>query len=129
MKIEKKTAGVRPTDTGALDPRQQRFIDYYLNPKSNFFGNCYKAALSAGYSHETARNLTHNKPKWLSEKLGQMQTLEPDLLLAKLADIISSPKETTQIKLKAIEMMMKYHHMFGANNITAVQFNIQSILD
>lgn len=78
---------------------------------------------------ETARNLTYNRPKWLSEKLGQMQTMEPELLLLKLTGIINDNTETTQNKLRAIDMMMKHYQMFGPSNLMAVQLNIQSVLD
>lgn len=118
-----------PTTISALAPRQERFIDLYFDVKSPTFGNCYQSAKSAGYSTETARNLTHNRPKWLSEKLGQMQTIEPQLLLMKLTDIINNPSETTQNKLKAIDMMMKHYKMFGQSTLIATQINIQSVLD
>lgn len=122
--------GVRPKGTLlALDPRQERFLDLYLSADSSSFGNCYRSALSAGYSHETARNLTHNRPQWLSEKLGQMQKIEPELLLVKLTEIINSKHETTPMKLRAIDMMMKHYQMFGPSNLTAIQLNIQSVLD
>lgn len=112
-----------------LDPRQEKFLDLYFSVTSPSFGNCYQSAMRAGYTSETARNLTHNRPKWLSEKLGQMQTMEPELLLLKLTGIINDRAETTQNKLKAIDMMMKHYQMFGAANVMAVQLNIQSVLD
>lgn len=125
-----KGRGESPKGTlSALDPRQDRFIQSYFDASSPTFGNCYKSAIGAGYTSETARNLTHNRPKWLSEKLGQMQTMEPELLLLKLTDIINSSTETTQNKLRAIDMMMKHYQMFGPTNVTAVQLNIQSVLD
>lgn len=112
-----------------LDPRQEKFLDLYFSVTSPSFGNCYQSAMRAGYTSETARNLTHNRPKWLSEKLGQMQTMEPELLLLKLTGIINDRAETTQNKLKAIDMMMKHYQMFGTANVMAVQLNIQSVLD
>lgn len=112
-----------------LDPRQEKFLDLYFSVTSPSFGNCYQSAMCAGYTSETARNLTHNRPKWLSEKLGQMQTMEPELLLLKLTGIINDRAETTQNKLRAIDMMMKHYQMFGAANVMAVQLNIQSVLD
>lgn len=125
-----KQRGVSPTGTlSTLDPRQDKFIELYFSVTSPSFGNCYRSALSAGYTPETARNLTHNRPKWLSEKLGQMQTMEPDLLLLKLTGIINDKAETTQNKLRAIDMMMKHYQMFGPSNLLAVQLNIQSVLD
>jgi hypothetical protein len=125
-----KGVGGRPQGTpSALDPRQDKFLELYFSVSSPTFGNCYQSALGAGYTHETARNLTHNRPKWLSEKLGQMQTMEPELLLLKLTGIINDRAETTPNKLRAIDMMMKHYQMFGANNVLAVQLNIQNVLD
>lgn len=122
--------GESPKGTlSALDPRQDKFLGLYFDANSGTFGNCYQSAVRAGYSVETARNLMHNRPKWLSEKLGQMQTMEPELLLLKLTGIINDQRETTQNKLRAIDMMMKHYQMFGTQNVTAVQLNIQSVLD
>lgn len=128
-KANQESHGVRPPLYGTLDPRQERFVDLYFDADSPTFGNCYQSAKQAGYSTETARNLTHNRPKWLSEKLGQMQTIEPELLLLKLTTIINSTSETTQNKLRAIDMMMKHYHMFGASSLTQVRVNVQNVLD
>jgi hypothetical protein len=124
-----KWEGVHQTHTAALDPRQERFIGLYLDSDSSTFGNCFQSAIKAGYSSETARNLTHNRPKWLSEKLGQSQKMEPDLLLLKLTDIINSPTETTHNKLKAIDMMMKHFKMFDSGIQNHMHLTIESILD
>lgn len=125
-----KQAGVRPKGTlSQLDPRQQRFMEYYLDANSVTFSNCYGSAVRAGYSEQTARNLTHLRPAWLSEIIGQNVTFEPADLLAKLAQIIDDRNETTQNKLRAIDMMMKHYHMFAPTSVTAVQLNIQSVLD
>lgn len=121
--------GVGPTFSRALDPRQDKFIRSYFDTDSNTFGNCFQSALKAGYSFETAKNLTHNRPKWLSEKLGQMQAMEPEFLLAKLTAIVNDEDELTANKLRAIDMMMKHHQMFGKNIMTTKIINIQSVLD
>jgi hypothetical protein len=121
--------GYAPISQAGLDPRQDKFVSLYFDANSRTFGNCYQSALQAGYTSETARNLIHNRPKWLSEKLGQMKTMEPELLLLKLTGIINGQHETTQNKLRAIDMMMKHYQMFGDRNIFALQLNIQSVLD
>lgn len=127
--INQKSQGVGQHAISALDPRQERFIDLYFNADSPTFGNCYQSALKAGYTVETAKNLTHNRPKWLSEKLGQMHTIEPELLLLKLTNIINDSSEATQNKLRAIDMMMRHYRMFGVNSQTNVQINIESVLE
>ena len=58
-----------------------------------------------------------------------MQVMEPELLLLKLTTIINDRRETTQNKLRAIDMMMKHYQMFGDKNVFAVQLNIQNVLD
>lgn len=117
-----------PGTPRGLDPRQEKFISLYCDPSSKFFGNCFQSAAAAGYSVQTARNLTHNRPAWLSEKLGQLQVMEPETLLLKLTAIIDNPREGTQNKLRAIDMMMKHFQMFGPQ-VARVQINIQNVLD
>lgn len=130
MKEISKRVGVRPKgNLSPLAPRQRQFMEYYLDTDSPTFGNCYASAVRAGYSDQTARDLTHLRPAWLSETIGQNVTFEPADLLAKLAQIIDDRNEPTQNKLRAIDMMMKHHNMFAPTSITAVQLNIHSILN
>lgn len=58
-----------------------------------------------------------------------MQTMEPELLLLKLTGIINDNTEATQNKLRAIDMMVKHYQMFGPTHVTALQLNIQSVLE
>jgi len=50
-----------------LDPKQALCIASYKDPKSETFGNMYRSALLAGYPEVTARQLTSQKPAWLTE--------------------------------------------------------------
>jgi hypothetical protein len=106
-----------PSVPAVLDPRQEKYISPYTDPASKFFGNSFQSATAAGYSVQTARNLTHNRRGWLSIKLGQLKVMEPELLLLKLTTIINNPAEPTQNKLRAIDMMMKHFQMFGADGM------------
>ena len=127
-----KGQGVSPKETLlALDPRQNRFICLYLDVGSRTFGNCYQSAIGAGFTEQTARNLTHNKPKWYSEIIGQNEGVQPEHLVLKLTEIINDTGETTQNKLKAIDMMMKYRGMYqtSTNILQLNKINIQSVLD
>lgn len=54
-----------------LDPRQSLFIAYYLDPKSQSFGNAKKSAILAGYDEKYADNIMSIMPVWLSDKIGQ----------------------------------------------------------
>lgn len=114
-----------------LAPRQQKFMELYLDVDSKSFGNCYQSAISAGFTEQTARNLTHNKPKWYSELIGQNSGIQPEHLLLKLTDIINDENETTQNKLRAIDMLMKNKGMYQTtpHSLAFNQINIQSVLD
>ena len=52
------------------DPRQEKFLSLYLDPKSPTWSNALQSALRAGYSQEYAESLTAQMPDWLSESLG-----------------------------------------------------------
>lgn len=63
---------IEPT---ALNPQQQLFLAYYIDPKSETFGNALQSALRANYSQEYAESITNQMPNWLSENLGKRSRL------------------------------------------------------
>ncbi len=128
--INQIEVGGRPKGTTQqLDLRQQKFVELYCDTGSATYSNCYQSALAAGYTEQTARNLSHNRPTWLSDKLGQLRVFEPQDLVAKLSQIIDNPHETTANQLKAIDMLLKVNNMYRPAVHTFNQINIQSVLD
>lgn len=112
------------------DPRQDAFKTAYYDPNSTTYSNAFQSALAVGYSVSTAKDLLHNKPKWLSEKWGGNSIFEPEDLLLKLAAIVEDPGVTTRDKLKAIELMIKNRGMLKDGvNVTKNVLNIQAVLD
>jgi len=105
-------------DGNQVTVRQANFIDYYTKPDSESFSNAYRSARRAGYSDQTSRNLTHLKPKWLSETIGQLTSsvIKPEEITGVLTHVIYTNEEPTIIKLKAIELMMKYYKMLSPQN-------------
>ena len=99
------------TKTRPLTPRQSTYMQTYADPDSSTFGNSYKSALSAGYSNQTARNLSHLNPEWRSENIGQMAVISPDDIMRELTAIINNGAEPTIVRLKGIEMCMKAYSM------------------
>jgi hypothetical protein len=97
--------------TKSLTPQQSNYIHKYSDPSSPSFGNSYRSALSAGYSDQTSKNLTHLKPKWLSESIGIIKPIDPEQITQVLTSVIYNPEEPTYIKLKALELMMKSYNM------------------
>lgn len=61
--------------TPFLTPKQELFLAYYLNPKSETFDNAFRSAIRAGYEENYAKNITDEMPDWLRENLGDMQML------------------------------------------------------
>lgn len=113
--------------TNILTPRQSRFIQAYSSPDSPSFANAYQSAKTAGYSDLTARNITHLRPQWYSDSIGQIaSTVEPQQLTEVLTAVIYSDMEPTILKLRAVELMMKYYGMLkqSQTSTTAVAVNI-----
>jgi|GEM_PF-924397 len=130
--VFQEVVGVRPTSEVALSPRQSKFKELYLDVKSPTFGNCYQSAVNSGFTDLTARNLTHNKPKWYSVIIGEIQSIEPEHILLKLMSIVNNPDETTPNQLKALDMLMKHKGMYIDRTYQTLEFrniSIESVLD
>jgi len=56
-----------------LDPRQKICWEYYINPKSETFGNGLRSAIKAGYEEGTASQITTFP--WFVEKLRRLNML------------------------------------------------------
>lgn len=54
-----------------LNPQQQEFLAYYLDPNSETYANALQSALKAKYTREYSESITAQMPNWLSESLGQ----------------------------------------------------------
>lgn len=62
-----------PANQYALDPRQKLCWDYYINPKSETFGNAYQSAIKAGYEDSYSRTITSTE--WFYDKVRRLQML------------------------------------------------------
>lgn len=56
-----------------LDPRQKLCWEYYIDPKSETFGNAYQSAVKAKYEKTSATIITTEK--WFIEKLRRLNLL------------------------------------------------------
>lgn len=57
-----------------LDPRQKLCWEFYIDPKSQTFGNAYKSALKAGYQNASSQQIT-DEP-WFIEKVKTLNMLD-----------------------------------------------------
>ncbi len=56
-----------------LDPRQRLCWDFYVNPKSETFGNALQSALKSGYEESYSRTITDTE--WFCEKVRRLNML------------------------------------------------------
>lgn len=94
------------------DPRQQLFLQSYLNPKSSTFSNALQSGLKAGYSKEYSENITNQMPSWLAENLGTASrvTKALDNLNNALHGTLDDPEKGAKtIQYKATELVLKTH--------------------
>ena len=79
----------------ASDPREQVMWDIYVEKVAKGIENAYAAAIDAGYSEDSARNVTMRD--WFKEKLGKLKRKEmlskAERNLDKTLDLVTLNKE------------------------------------
>lgn len=87
-----------------LNPQQELFLQNFLDPKSETFGNYTQSAIKAGYSPDYADNITALMPKWLDEALEDSTLVRK--ALDNLSDFIGN-KENPTIQWDATKFTLK----------------------
>lgn len=77
-----------------LTPQQNSFLENYLNPESETWGNALQSALKAGYKQEYAESITSKDLKWLSEYVGDKELA--DIAIANLKEFLNTQDEKLQ---------------------------------
>jgi len=93
--------------------RQRAFIEAWLHPDSDTFGNAYQSALQAGFSESMARVITGNAKglEWVAQAKSLYASLEPEhIYLAMQHEALNA--KASRDKLKALELMAKIRGMF-----------------
>lgn len=78
-----------------LNPQQQSFLAYYMDPKSDTWGNALQSALKAGYKQEYAESITAKMPDWLAENVGDSKLLLT--ALKNLNEFLNTTDEKLQV--------------------------------
>lgn len=101
--------------------KQVKYIDYYMDPKSETFGNSYQSAIKAGYTESYAANIM--KPsvglEWVKQAYNIMK-LEPDHLKMSLAKIITDPYAKDSDKISAIKLLGQDQGLFVEKKLVGV---------
>lgn len=120
----------KPTWKG--NKKQRLFIEYWVNPQSETFGNAYKSGLKAGFSNSYSLNLTSLAPRWLSENIEKLNLYEEHIKQG-IYDIalntnLSNSKSPNDTKLKAYEALADIHGLIGKNKGVTNNILVQPIL-
>ena len=87
-----------------LDPRQIKFLAYYLDPQSDTYANALQSGLKAGFAQEYAENITHLSANWLSEAIGRRKRMLNKAEI-RLEELLDSKNEN--IKLSTSQFLAK----------------------
>lgn len=89
-----------------LNPQQKEFLENYLDPQSETWGNALQSALKAGYKQEYAESITSKDLKWLSEYVGDKELA--DIAIENLKEFLKTQDEKLQnIRWEATKTTLK----------------------
>lgn len=103
-----------------VTPKQMRFVELWLNPDSDSFGNAYQSALAAGFSTSVAKNITTNAWNllWVKEARGRLTKFTPEHIVRKLEQKTNSKRDSDSIR--ALEVLARIQGMFVDRTISQV---------
>lgn len=71
--MESKPSNPNGANQYQLDPRQKMCWEFYINPKSETFGNAYQSAIKSGYEESYAKTITVTE--WFIDKVRRLNML------------------------------------------------------
>lgn len=113
-------------------PKNKAFMEYWLTPGSETFGNVYRSGLKAGFSKTYATNLLNVAPKWLLTYIERADFTHDHIkmLLQNMAtDQNLNSRSPADSNLKAIELLMKGTGMIDNKGTTTNVTLVQPILN
>ena len=121
----KDGVGIRKRNKGKVasqwtqTEQQEKWLNYYMDPKSPSYANAYASAIRAGYSRWAAQKMeTKDCQKWVAEAKNMMR-LTPEHLKQQLQMIIVNDISKDADKISAIKLLGKEHNMFVDKQVTA----------
>lgn len=111
-------------------PQQEKFLAYYLTPKSPTFGNPYTSAMEAGYSESYAKIIAAPSVNraWVNEAKNLIK-FGPEHVIQLLQDEATDYKNNRgSDRIRATELLGKIQGMFVERNQN-VNINIEQALE
>lgn len=109
------------------------FMECWLTPGTETFGNAYKSGLKAGFSKTYSLNIVNQAPKWISEYLEKLELTNEHIKqglqdLAMNTHSVTDSRSPADTRLKAYETLAKISGMIDSKNSVNVNF-VQPILN
>lgn len=107
--------------TRRLNKRQKNFIQYWIDPSSDTFGNTYQSALRAGFSAQTSRVLTANSKnlEWIQEAKEYMDNYSPMHIIGGF-QYIAKTATADRDKIQALDRLAKIQGLYIERSQTEV---------
>lgn len=104
-----------------ITPKQIKFVELWLTPGSETFGNAYQSAKLAGFSDAHAIKLTSESQglEWVAEAKKRLITLEPSHTIKALEHMALHSRQDRD-KIKALELIGKIQGLFIERSISHV---------
>lgn len=100
--------------------QQEKWLLYYLDPKSPTFGNAYGSALEVGFSEAYSRTIARpsNSLQWVKEARNII-SMRPEHIVQKLQEFALDNTQKSEVQLRALELLAKTQGMFIDRKVVA----------
>lgn len=112
-KDENTDLDTKPKVTKRLTKRQKDFIQNWVDPNSETFGNTYRSALKAGYSDKASRLVTANYRdlEWVKEAKSYMDNYSPLHIISGFQREASTAQQSRD-RIAALDRLAKINGMY-----------------
>lgn len=101
-----------------ITPKQIKFVELWLTPGSETFGNAYQSAKLAGFGEEYSKQITSDAQglEWVQAAKKRLITLEPSHTIKALEHMALHSSQDRD-KIKALELVGKIQGLFVDRSI------------
>ena len=111
--LRKQTSEVAQPNQWQGNVKQEKWLLYYLDPKSPTFGNAYESAMEAGFSESYSRIIASPSVNrlWVKEARNII-SLHPEHIIQGFQEFALDKNEKSELRLRALELLAKTQGMF-----------------
>ena len=124
--VKARDGQTKPVRTPLLTPQQEKFLEYYYDPKSETFSNIYQSGIRAGYSEGYAKIMKSSSIGNLWIRQNNKYNMGADHIIAGIQRIAVMGFQDKD-KLRALELLAKLHGMIVDKQVTG-HVNVEDLL-